>query len=78
MKCLKFKPHLVAPILTGEKTSTWRLSDDKDLQEEDEFVMINEETGKKFAKGKITKIEEKKLGDLKDEDFEGHEKYKDQ
>ena len=38
MKTLKFMPHLVAPVLSGEKTSTWRLF----------------------------------------EDFEGHEKYKDQ
>lgn len=78
MKTLKFMPHLVAPVLSGEKTSTWRLFDDKNLQEGDKFIMINKETGSEFAKGKIIKVEEKKLGDLKDEDFEGHEKYKDQ
>jgi hypothetical protein len=31
MKTLKFKPHLVEQILTGTKTSTWRLFDDKNI-----------------------------------------------
>ncbi len=31
MKTLKFKPHLVAQILAGTKTSTWRLFDDKNI-----------------------------------------------
>lgn len=78
MKTLKFMSHLVPKVLSREKTSTWRLFDDKDLQEGDEFVMINKETGEEFAKAKITKIEEKKLGELEDTDFDGHEKYKDQ
>lgn len=71
-------PHLVRQVLSGVKTPTWRLFDDKDLTEGDEFVMVNKETGEEFAKGKITKVEEKKLGDLEDSDFDGLEKYKDQ
>jgi len=31
MKKLKFEPNLVPKILSGEKTSIWRLFDDKDL-----------------------------------------------
>lgn len=31
-KALKFTPELSAKILSGEKTSTWRLFDDKNLQ----------------------------------------------
>jgi hypothetical protein len=78
MKTLKFMPHLVPKVLSGEKTSTWRLFDDKDLRESDEFLMLNKETGEEFARGKITKIKEKTLGQLEDSDFEEHERYKDQ
>ncbi len=78
MKFLKFMPYLVPKIISGEKTSTWRLFDDKDLMEGDGLIMLNKETGEEFAKGKITKIREKKLGELEDSDFDGHEKYKDQ
>lgn len=78
MKTLKFMPHLVAEIFSGEKASTWRLFDDKNLTEGDEFEMVNKETGEEFAKGKITKIRQKKLSELEDADFVGHEGYKDQ
>ncbi len=78
MKSLKFMPYLVPKVLSGEKTSTWRLFDEKDLQVGDEFIMINKENSEEFAKGKITKVEEKKLGELEDSDFDGHEKYKNQ
>ncbi|OHA91277.1 MAG: hypothetical protein A2758_02315 [Candidatus Zambryskibacteria bacterium RIFCSPHIGHO2_01_FULL_49_18] len=78
MKSLKFMPHLVSKVLSGEKTSTWRLFDDKNLTEGDEFLMLNKETGEEFAKGKITQVREKKLGELNDADFVGHEGYKDQ
>ena len=71
-------PHLVPKVLSGKKTSTWRLFDDKNLTEGDEFIMVNKETGEDFAKGKITKVREKKLGELGDNDFDGHEKYNDQ
>lgn len=68
-------PHLAALILSGEKTSTWRLFDDKNLTKGDDFIMVNKETGEKFANGIIIKVEEKKLKDLQDSDFRGHEKY---
>lgn len=75
MKTLKFAPNLVSKVLDGEKTSTWRLFDDKDLRVGDELVLVNKETGEEFAKAVITKVREKKLKDLQDNDFEGHEKY---
>lgn len=74
-KTLKFAPHLVPLVLSGEKTSTWRLFDDKELQKGDELVLINKETGEEFARAIITKTEEKKLKDLKECDFVGHEKF---
>lgn len=75
MKTLKFIPHLVPLVISGEKTSTWRLFDDKDLQNGDNLLLINKETGEEFAKATITKIKEKKLKDLEGSDFEGHEKF---
>ena len=64
-------------ILSGEKTSTWRLFDDKDLQMGDEFEFINRTTGEKFGMAKIISVKEKKLGEISESDFEGHEQYKD-
>ena len=45
MKTLKFASHLVQKILSGEKTSTWRLFDDKDLQVGDGLIFVNKDTG---------------------------------
>lgn len=75
MKTLKFKPHLVEKVLSGEKTSTWRLFDDKDLQEGDKLELLDSETEESFAKATIDFIVVKKLGELTDEDWEGHEKF---
>lgn len=75
MKTLKFMPHLVSMVLDGEKTSTWRLFDNKDLRVGGELVFVNKDTEEEFAKAVITKVREKKLKDVQDNDFEGHEKY---
>jgi hypothetical protein len=75
MKTLKFKPELCALLLSGEKTTTWRLFDDKDLQEGDELEFINKETLKVFGTGKIVKLKVKTLGGLTDADWAGHEKF---
>jgi len=75
MKTLKFIPNLVELVISGEKTSTWRLFDDKNLQKNDELILINKSTGEKFAKAVITGVEEKKLKDLEESDFDGHEKF---
>lgn len=75
MKTLKFAPHLVSLVLSGEKTSTWRLFDDKDLQKDDNLLLINKSTLEEFAKAIIIQVEEKKLKDLEESDFDGHEKF---
>ncbi len=56
MKILKFEKELVPKILSKEKTTTWRLFDDKDLQIGDELVLVEKETGKEFAHAVITEI----------------------
>lgn len=75
MKTLKFAPHLVSKILSGEKTSTWRLFDDKNLSPDDELLFVNTETVSVFGTARITSVKTKTLGTLSDSDWEGHERY---
>jgi hypothetical protein len=75
MKTLKFMPELAEKILSGEKTSTWRLFDDKDLQVGDEILFINKGTLAEFGRGKIIALSVRTLGKLSEADWEGHEKF---
>jgi len=70
MKSLKFKSNLAEQILNGNKTVTWRLFDDKNLQIDDELDFINFETGEHFAMAVVTETKEKKLGEIIDADYE--------
>jgi hypothetical protein len=74
-KIIKFRESLARLILAGEKNTTWRLFDDKNLSEGDEVDLINWETKEKFAEATLTKVWEKKMGELQDSDFDGHEKF---
>ena len=76
MKTLKFRKGLDDLILSGEKTVTWRLFDDKDLQVGDKLTFLVRETLEEFAKAEIVHINEKKLGEITEEDYTGHERYK--
>ena len=75
MKRIHFVPNLVPLILSGEKTSTWRLWDDKDLTTGDIVEFANSETRKVFARAKLTKVVEKPFRDLEEDEKAGHEKY---
>lgn len=75
MKTLKFTKELVNKIINGEKVSTWRPFDDKDLQIGDEICFVEKKTLKKFGEGKITDLKTRTFGTLQDEDWEGHERY---
>lgn len=74
-KSIKFRDHLVKLVLVGEKNTTWRLFDDKNLHVNDVVDFINWETGGKFAEAELIKVWEKTLGTLEDEDWEGHERF---
>jgi len=63
-------------VLSEEKTSTWRLSDDKDLAEFNILEFINVGDGKSFTFAEIIEITEKKFRALTPEDKEGHEDFK--
>ncbi len=75
MKTLKFAENLVPLVLSGEKTSTWRMFDDKDLAVGDELSFINRATSKEFAKARITAVEMKTFGKIDAADLVGHERY---
>ena len=75
-KTLKFKPCLVAPILSGTKTSTWRLWDDKNIQTGDELDFLDSDTKEKFASVRVLKVLEKPIGQLSVEEKSGHETYR--
>ncbi len=62
-------------MLSGIKDSTWRLFDDKDLKAGDELILVNKDMGNEFYKAQIIPTREKRLGDLQDLDFQGHEKF---
>ena len=74
-KKLHFAQNLVPLILSGKKISTWRLWDDKDLSTGDIIYFIESGTDKHFATGKLTKIIEKPLEELTEEDKKGHEMF---
>jgi hypothetical protein len=75
MKTLKFRHHLAQEILAGTKTVTWRLFDDKNLQLGDKLELIDCESKEIFANAEIINIREKKLGEIEEKDFKGHEKF---
>jgi len=75
MKTLKFRPHLCEQIQAGNKTSTWRLFDDKDLQTGDVLEFINKDTGTTFGTAIITSLYTKTLSTLEDKDWEGQERF---
>ena len=68
MKVLKFRDNLVPLVLSGEKNSTWRLFDDKDLTVGDDIELQVFVTNNKFAEAKIVEVIEKRFGDLSDDD----------
>ena len=75
MKILKFAPKLVPLVLSGEKTSTWRMFDETDFQIGDQVSFVG--GGKEFARAVISTIREKRLGDITSEDEinDGHERF---
>lgn len=75
IKTLKFRPHLCAMILRGEKTTTWRLFDDKDIHSGDSLSLIHYETKEEFAKAIAIGVWEKSFGQITEEELDGHEKF---
>ncbi|MEX2012673.1 MAG: ASCH domain-containing protein [Patescibacteria group bacterium] len=75
MKSLKFRAYLMPKVLSGEKYSTWRLFDDKDIQEGNEVDLLEFVTNRYFGNATVTKVVEKPMGELTAEDKAGHEEF---
>lgn len=81
MKTLKFDHQFARKILNGEKSSTWRLYDDKDLAVNDRIMVIdkvdpsNSASWQAIGEAVVNEIVEKKLGDVTDRDMAGHEVF---
>ena len=75
MKTLKFRKNLSELILKNEKTTTWRIFDDKDIKQGDEMQFLVWETGEVFANARIVEVAEKKFKELNADDLDGHEKF---
>lgn len=74
-KRLKFSSELVPLVLSGEKDTTWRLWDDKNLSGGDTVDFIDIETKRCFATAKLTKVNARLMGGLTKEDRVGHEPF---
>jgi hypothetical protein len=77
LKTMKFDDGLVPLVISGAKTCTWRLWDDKNLKKGDEVWFVKGADRIKFAKAKLISVIEKKFDELNEEDCEGHEDYSD-
>ena len=81
MKTLKFNHQLASMIISGQKTSTWRINDEKNLSVDDEIQIvdkvdrIDKSTWTVIGTARINQILAKRLGQINNEDFEGHEEY---
>ncbi len=75
MKTLKFREKLSKLILEGEKDTTWRLFDDKNLSVGDEVRFLIWDSLEEFVKVKLLDVRETVFGKLTEEDWEGHEKF---
>jgi hypothetical protein len=76
MKIVKFRDYLVPLVLSGEKNSTWRLFDDKNLSVGDEIELRESGKDHSFGKAKIIKVIEKPFKELDVTDKEGHESFR--
>lgn len=74
MKQLKFSNPLPKLILSGAKTTTWRINDQKDIVKGDKISLCYN-SAEEFAKAKVVDVRETTFGELADEDKEGHEKF---
>ncbi len=75
MKIIKFHKDLVPLVLNGNKTSTWRLFDDKNLSKGDLIELREFGVDTPFGYGEIISVLEKRFSELTSEDKSGHEDF---
>ena len=81
MKSLKLDHPLAQQVLAGKKTSTWRLYDDKDISVNDAVNLVdkvdptNPATWKVIGVAHIDTVIQKRLGQIDQADYVGHEHF---
>jgi ribonuclease HI len=79
MKTLKLDHELAKLVLSGEKTSTWRVKDDKDLSVDDLVEFIDKvdttrpNSWRVIGRARINQVVAKRVGDLTDEELHEHD-----
>jgi hypothetical protein len=76
MKTLKFSGNLLRSIITGKKTTTWRINDEKNITEGETISLINKNTMKEFVKAEVVSIRETTFEKINESDRNGHEKFR--
>ena len=74
MKQIKFSEPLPKLVLGGQKNTTWRINDDKQLTAGDQLSLCHID-GQEFAKAEIIWVKETTFQNLTKEDKKGHEKF---
>lgn len=81
MKTLKLDHDLATLVREGKKTATWRLYDDKNIQVNDEVMLIDKvdpsdpDVWKEVGMATVDMVIEKRLGEIAKNDFDGHETF---
>lgn len=82
MEKIHFADKLIEPILSGQKTSTWKINEEvhfrrsnTDNVKKDDLISLCNNEGEEFAQGKILDIKEMMFEELTDEDKKEHEKF---
>ena len=79
MKTLKFLHRSAEDIRKGLKTTTWRVDDTQDISVNDELELIdqvdpdNARSWQVIGTARVESVIERRLGDVEDSDFQGHE-----
>jgi len=81
VKKLKLDHALAELIKTGQKTSTWRLFDDKDISVNDEVLLVDKvdpkrpDTWRVIGTARIDRVTERRLADITDNDLSEGEAF---
>jgi hypothetical protein len=72
---LKFADPLAELIVRGQKYTTWRMNNSRDLRAGDRLNCIHYSTLRLFAVAAISRVAERTFATLGPEDLEGHESF---
>jgi len=81
MKTLKLDHKLAEMVRTGQKTSTWRIYDDKDISVNDHIELLDKvspgdpSTWTVAGTARVDEVVEKRLGEISAADMDGHNEY---